>query len=67
MDAPDQNENDVGSASVMHIINRITIRIRSGTEVERLENANLWSRIDTGYSMSENWLKPPFPFSSSYY
>ena len=43
-----------GIGSVMNAIERITIRSRSGTELERLEGANLWSRIDSDFSMSSN-------------
>ena len=43
-----------GIGSVMNAIDRITIRSRSGTELERLEGANIWSRIDSDYSMSSN-------------
>jgi hypothetical protein len=46
---------DFGDGSAMNVISRITIRTRSGTEVERLEGANLWSKIDTQYSKPKNW------------
>ena len=39
----------------MNAINRITIRSRSGTELERLEGANLWSRIDSDYSLPRTY------------
>ena len=36
-----QEEFSFGDGSAMNVIDRITIRTRSGTEVERLEGANL--------------------------
>ncbi len=44
-----------GSGSAMNVINRITIRSRSGTELERLEGANLWSRIDSDFSLPRSF------------
>ena len=46
-----------GKGSAMNLVNRITIRTKSGSEVERLENANLWSKVDTQYSLPENYAK----------
>lgn len=44
-----------GLGSAMNIINRITIRSRSGTELERLEKANLWSKLDTQYTYPQSY------------
>ena len=46
---------DFGSGSAMNCISRITIRSRSGTELERLEGANLWSKFDMDYSVPRNY------------
>ena len=39
-----------GSGSAMNIINEMRIRSRSGTELDRLQNANLWSKYDSLYT-----------------
>ena len=39
-----------GSGSAMNIINEVRIQSRSGSELERLQNANLWSKYDSLYS-----------------
>ena len=44
-----------GLGSAMNVINRITIRSRSGTEVERLEDANLWSKLDMQYTLPQSY------------
>ena len=44
-----------GKGSAMNLISRITIRSRSGTELERLEGANLWSKLDLQYSMPQSF------------
>ena len=44
-----------GSGSSMNVINRITIRSRSGAELERLEGANLWSKINSDFSLPKNF------------
>ena len=51
----DQKAWSFGDGSAMNAISRITIRSRSGTEVERLEGANLWSKFDTQYSLPKNF------------
>lgn len=52
----DTNNNfGFGDGSAMNLISRITIRSRSGTELERLEGANLWSKIDMQYSLPKNF------------
>lgn len=51
----DQEAWSFGDGSAMNVISRITIRSRSGTEVERLEGANLWSKIDVQYSLPKNF------------
>lgn len=51
----DQFPWSFGDGSAMNIISRITIRSRSGTELERLEGANLWSKIDMQYSLPKNF------------
>ena len=48
-------EFSYGSGSAMNVINRITIRSRSGTELERLEGANLWSKINSDFSLPKNF------------
>ena len=44
-----------GRGSAMNLINNITIRTKSGSEVERLEDANLWSYTDVQYVMPRNY------------
>ena len=39
-----------GSGSAMNVINEVRIQSRSGTELERLQNANLWSKFDSLYT-----------------
>ena len=39
-----------GSGSAMNVINECRIRSRSGTELDRLQNANLWSKYDSLYT-----------------
>jgi hypothetical protein len=51
----DQLPWSFGDGSAMNIISRITIRSRSGTELERLEGANLWSKLDIQYSLPKNF------------
>jgi hypothetical protein len=36
-----------GSGSALNVINEVRIQSRSGTELERLQNANLWSKFDS--------------------
>jgi hypothetical protein len=44
------------SGSAYNIINELRIQSRSGTELERLQNANLWGRNDSLFNMSSEWL-----------
>lgn len=46
-----------GSASAMNIINEIRIRSRSGTELDRVELANVWSHKNSIYTKSDAYLK----------
>ena len=39
-----------GSGSAMNIINECRLTSRSGTELDRLQNANLWSKFDSLYT-----------------
>lgn len=43
--------------SSMNLINRLQVRSRSGTELERIDDANLWSYLDLNYSQSDEYLK----------
>ena len=45
-----------GCGSAMNIINEIRIRSRSGTELDRLELANLWSQKDSVYQKPDSYL-----------
>jgi hypothetical protein len=45
-----------GSGSAMNLIRQITIRSRSGTELDRLELCNVWSRIDSTNTLSDAYL-----------
>ena len=42
-----------GSGSAMNIINEVRIRSRSGVELDRVQNANIWSMFDSVYNRSE--------------
>lgn len=44
-----------GEGSCMNIIQSVVIRTRSGTEVSRLDSANLWSVYDIRYHKSQLW------------
>jgi hypothetical protein len=55
---------DVGSASVnfgsgsaMNLINQTTVRSRAGVELDRIENANQWSRLKCLYDLPDSYLK----------
>ena len=50
-------EANWGSGSAMNCINEIRIRSRSGTELDRLQLANLWSKYDALYSKPDPHLK----------
>jgi hypothetical protein len=45
-----------GSGSAMNVINECRITSRSGTELDRLQNANLWSKFDSLYTMPNGYL-----------
>jgi len=45
-----------GSGSAMNFLNEVRIQSRSGTELDRLQNANLWSKFDSLYQMPNEWL-----------
>jgi hypothetical protein len=45
-----------GSGSAMNLIRQVTIRSRSGTELDRVELANFWSRIDSLNTLSDAYL-----------
>ena len=40
-----------GSGSAMNVINELRIQSRSGTEMDRLQNCNLWSKYDSLYTL----------------
>ena len=40
-----------GSGSAMNVINELRIQSRSGTEMDRLQNCNLWSKYDSLYQL----------------
>ena len=42
-----------GSGSAVNIINECRIRSRSGVELDRVQNANIWSMFDSVYNRSE--------------
>ena len=45
-----------GSASAMNVIKSITIKSRSGIEIDRLDNANVWSAFNTAYTNTNAYL-----------
>lgn len=46
-----------GSGSAMNLIRQVTIRSRSGTEIDRVEMCNMWSRLDSLNTLSDAYLK----------
>jgi len=46
-----------GSGSAMNLIRSILIKSRSGTELERIDRVNFWSRINTLYTSSDDYLR----------
>ena len=45
------------SGSAMNLIRQVTIRSRSGTEIDRVERANIWARNDALYTLPDSYLK----------
>lgn len=45
------------SGSAVNIIRNITIRSRSGTELDRIERVNLWSKNQLAWENGEDWYK----------
>jgi hypothetical protein len=45
-----------GSGSAMNLIRQVTIRSRSGTELDRVELANVWSRLEYSNQLSDAYL-----------
>lgn len=45
-----------GAGSAMNLIRQVTIKSRSGTELDRVERANLWSLYNTVYTNSDSYL-----------
>lgn len=48
-----------GVGSAMNLIKQVTLRSRSGMEVDRVEHANIWSLYNTAYSTSPAYLSGP--------
>ena len=48
---------DFGSGSVLNLHREVRIQSRSGTEVDRLENCNLFNKNRIDYEKSEQWKK----------
>ena len=44
-----------GVGSVMNIINRLNIRTKSGSEIDRIDYVPLWSRIDVEYNCDKDY------------
>jgi hypothetical protein len=45
-----------GSGSAMNVIREVRLKSRSGTELDRLERANLWSKFDSLWQMPQSHL-----------
>jgi hypothetical protein len=45
-----------GVGSAVNVIDSITIRSRSGTELDRVQRVNLWSKNDIRHSKSADWV-----------
>lgn len=50
-------ECNFGSGSAMNLIRQVTLRSRSGTELDRVERANIWARNDALYNYPDSYLK----------
>lgn len=46
-----------GSGSAMNVINELRIQSRSGVELSRDQNVNLWSKYDAAYSKPSTWFE----------
>lgn len=44
-----------GSGSAMNVINRLNIRTKSGSEVDRIDYVPLWSRVDVEYNCDKDY------------
>lgn len=44
-----------GIGSAMNLIRQVTIRSRSGVEIDRVERANVWSLFETQYRNPSSW------------
>lgn len=44
-----------GSGSAMNLIRQVTLRSRSGVEIDRVERANVWSLYETQYRNPSAW------------
>lgn len=45
------------NGSAMNLINHITIRTRSGTEMDRIDRVNLWSKNDIRHNYAQDWVE----------
>ena len=45
-----------GNGSAVNFIERITITTRSGTELDRIERCNLWSKQETRHTYGQDWI-----------
>jgi hypothetical protein len=46
----------LGSGSALNFIQSLTIRSRSGTELDRIEHLNLWAKNHVPWSFSNDWI-----------
>ena len=49
-------QSSFGSGSAMNVIREIRIRSRSGTELDRLTRANLWSKFHSKYTNADDYI-----------
>ncbi len=49
-------EANFGVGSAINLIESITIRSRSGTELDRIDHVNLWAKDNIPHSFSEDWI-----------
>ena len=45
-----------GSGSAMNLLESLTIRSRSGTELDRIDHLNLYAKNNTQWSYAEDWI-----------
>lgn len=50
------SDANFGTGSAVNVVQDITVRTRSGTELDRTTKLNLWSAKDTRHNYSQDWI-----------